>query len=115
MIKKVSNQGMQISWMSNFYKKIIINTINPIVAFVYTSDLVMFLEIENNKSKLSIYDENGNILKSVIDNEQFQIGSISTELNNTKLCIVIYQYNDNPYCYYYNKTTNNFEAAHPPY
>lgn len=115
MIKKVSNQGTQISWMSNFYKKIVINTINPIIAFVYTNDLVMFLELEDDKSKLSIYNENGNLLKSVIDNEQFQIGSISTELNNSKLCIVIYEYNDNPYCYYYDKLTNNFKAAHPPY
>lgn len=116
MIRNVKIDGKRISWYINFYKKIVVNTINNIVASAYIDDMLIFVEQDENEiSKLSIYDENGDLLKTVTDNEEYQVGSIGTEMNNTKIYIIIYEYGQNPYCYYYNREKNSFEAAHSVY
>lgn len=116
MIKNVIVEGKQISWTTKFYKKIVVNALNEIVASTYTDTMLMFVEQDANEiATLSIYNEDGTLLKNVTDNEKYQVGSIGTEMNNTRLYIVIYENGTNPYCYYYNKSDNSFEAAHSVY
>lgn len=116
MIKNVKFEDRTISWTGGFGKKIVVNTVYPIVSSAYVKDMLIFVEQdEDDLCTLSIYDERGNLLKSVKDNEKYQIGSIGTELNNTKIYIVIFEDGDNPFCYYYNREKNGFESAHSLY
>lgn len=116
MIRNVKIEEKRISWTTNFYKKIVVNAVNKIVSSAYVNDMLIFVEQdENDICTLSIYSDNGELLKTVTDNEENQIGSIGTEMNNTKIYIVIFKKNEEPNCYYFNKNKNSFEKAHPLY
>lgn len=116
MIKNVQIEDNQIIWTTGLMRKIVVNALKKIVSYTHVNDMLAFIEQdENDVCTLSIYSENGILLKTVTDNERYQIGSIGTEMNNTKLYIVIFEYEENPYCYYYNKEKNSFERAHSLY
>lgn len=116
MIRNVKIEQKRISWTTSFYKKIVVNVVDKLVSSAYINDMIAFVEQdEDDVKKLSIYDDNGELLKTVTDNEKYQIGSIGTEMNNTKLYIVIFKEGKDPYCFYYNRKENSFEKAHPLY